>query len=328
VQDDARRFLRTSADSHDVIIGDVFHPDQVGRSALLSVQQFERARARLAPQGLFVQWLALNQFDLEALQLILRSFVRVFPDACLFMDGFRVALVGGMGALDPASRLEGILQRPAEELESQSGGEGLWTWLGRYWGAVPADDGGAVQDEWRPHIEFHLPQARYRNGLEFDRVLAWLLERRPAPEDAAAMLGVSATDREEMERAYIAADLALRAWLAGLQGDVARSNRLVRFAFEANPRDRWVGFSLADSMLAALEQMEREGSGHGIDRAQALEAVLSVRPDHADTLRALWRMAREAGDEPRMRHYLERLAALAPFDKDVTEFNALIDEGR
>lgn len=326
VQDDARRFLRTSAQAYDVIIGDVFHPDQVGRSALLSVQQFERARARLAPQGLFVQWLALNQFDLEALQLILRSFVRVFPDARMFMDGFRVALVGGMGALEPSSRLRDILQRPAADLESQSGGEGIWTWLGRYWGELPVDDGGAVQDEWRPRIEFHLPQARYRNGLEFDRVLAWLLERRPAPEEAAAALGVAAAERENMERAYIAADLALRAWLASLQGDTSRSNRLIRFAFEANPRDRWVGFSLADNMLAALEQIDDAGSGRGLDRVQALEAVLSVRPDHVDTLRALWLLAREAGDEARMRDYLSRLSDLSPFDKDVIEFNVLTKE--
>ncbi len=323
VQDDARRFLRTSSARYDVIIGDVFHPDLVGRSALLSVQQFERARARLAPQGLFVQWLALNQFDPEALQLILRSFGRVFPDARMFMDGFRVALVGGMGELEPSLRLQRILMRSAADLERQSGGEGIWTWLGRYWGRLPADDGGAVQDEWRPRIEFHLPQARYRSGLAFDEVLVWMLAQRPSPEEAAAELGVTPADYERLERAYVAADLALRAWLAGLQADTARSNRLIRFAFEANPRDRWVGFSLADSMLMALEQVDAVE----IDREQVLEAVLTVRPDHADTLRALWRLAREAGDETRMQHYLSRLSELSPFDKDVIEFKRLKEPG-
>ncbi|VAW85982.1 Spermidine synthase long, partial [hydrothermal vent metagenome] len=94
VRDDVRRFLQRETKRYDVIIGDLFHPDLVGRSALLSVEQFQRVRARLTPaDGLYVQWLALNQFDVASLQVILRTFHYVFPEGELFLDGFRLALV-------------------------------------------------------------------------------------------------------------------------------------------------------------------------------------------------------------------------------------------
>ena len=40
VHDDARHYLLRTREKYDVIIGDLFHPDLVGRSNLLSVQQF------------------------------------------------------------------------------------------------------------------------------------------------------------------------------------------------------------------------------------------------------------------------------------------------
>ncbi|MDX8391049.1 MAG: fused MFS/spermidine synthase, partial [Mariprofundaceae bacterium] len=72
-RDDARRFLRASTAHYDVIVGDLFHPDMVGRANLLSLQQFRRARERLNEDGVFVQWLALNQFDIAMLKVVLKT---------------------------------------------------------------------------------------------------------------------------------------------------------------------------------------------------------------------------------------------------------------
>jgi spermidine synthase len=131
-RDDARRFLRRTPDRYDVIVGDLFHPDLVGRSALLSRQQFQRAKGRLNERGVFVQWLALNQFDLGALQVVLRTFKSVFPDAVMFLDGFKLAMVGSpdgnafaISALANMGRLEwGVI-------EQVTGAEGMGTWMGR-----------------------------------------------------------------------------------------------------------------------------------------------------------------------------------------------------
>ncbi len=308
VWDDARHYLEAGRKAYDVIIGDVFHPDLVGRSALLSVQQFRRVRARLAPGGLYVQWLALNQFDPQSLQVVMRTFQRVFPDAVGFIDGFRFALVGPNGRFDPDGAVLGRMRRLDEAgRRGVTGGEGPWTWLGRYWGRLDTPP-GRVQGEWAPYIEFRLPKARYQGDLNTVSVLVYLLRHRPGLKEAQAALNVAQGDTEAFERGYLATELGTRSWLASLRGREGQAQRLLRLAYDGNPRDRWISFSLADQMFATLSQAR----AHGLDRRHALETILNIRPDHVGALRALWRLERQAGHPERARAYLDRIRKISP----------------
>ncbi len=78
---DARRFVRTSAQHYDVVVADLFHPARSGAGALYTVEHFAAIRSRLAPGGLFCQWLPLHQLDLATLQSITRSYLAVYPGA-------------------------------------------------------------------------------------------------------------------------------------------------------------------------------------------------------------------------------------------------------
>ncbi len=310
VRDDARHFLQTTRQAYDVIIGDLFHPDLVGRSALLSLQQFQRAKSRLADGGLFVQWLALNQFDPQSLQVILRTFKQVFPEAVMFVDGFRLALVGGVGwqtnieaSLKSLSRLDAVAQGAA------TGTEGLWSWLGRYWGPVKASD-GAVQGEWSPVIEYHLPRARYRGEMDLVVLVEWLLQQRPHFSQAQQSLMVSKAQSESFERGYVATELALRSWVAELKGDVRQAQKLLQLAYQANPKDRWVSGALADRMYAGLQAMVEQGA----DPRNALEAILYIRSDHVEALRALWQLEQTEGNQLRADEYRQKLQVLSPLD--------------
>ena len=312
-RDDARRYLRTTQKHYDVIIGDLFHPDLVGRSSLLSLQQFERAHAALNEGGLFVQWLALNQFDPDSLQVVMRTFRKVFPDAVIFIDGFRLALVGGNGWQPSSEALKKNLQQLTPEQQQQAtGGEGPWSWLGRYWGPMVVSE-GAVQDEWAPVIEYSLPRARYRGDMDLVKLLDWLLQQRLHVSIAQQKLAVSEEDREAFERGYVATELAIRSWVAELKGDERQGQKLLRLAYQANPKDRWVTGTIADRMYAGIEQM----AAQSIDREKALESIIAIRPDHVDALRDLWQIALTQGDKEKAQSYREKLLKISPLEVDL-----------
>ena len=310
-RDDVRHFLSATEDKYDVIIGDVFHPDLAGSSSLLSVQQFQRARNHLSNNGLFVQWLALNQFDNESLKVIFRSFRRVFPDAQIFLDGMHLALVGPNQKLSGATGMLRNLQRmPVAQQYQATAGEGGWTWLGRYWGAVP-DSPGPVQDEWSPMIEYRLPRARYAGELDVSSLLRNLLQIRPNVRAAATLLGVQDAGKESFERAYMATELMVRSWLASAQGETQPAGRLMYLAYQANQKDRWIAYALADSMFSSLAQAR----DHGLNERDALQKILRINSQHVEAQRALWRLERQAGDaqaEPSRMRLLE----LSPLDRE------------
>ncbi|MDT8384026.1 MAG: fused MFS/spermidine synthase [Gammaproteobacteria bacterium] len=315
VRDDARHFLQSNPERFDVIVGDLFHPDLVGRSALLSRQQFERARNHLAPGGVFVQWLALNQFDVNNLQVVLQTFRQAFPDAVIFVDAFRLAMVGVRdGEINSEQLLANMQRLSSVQQDEATGGEGTWTWLGRYWGHIPPLK-TAIQDEWAPVIEYQLPGARYSGGLDLSQVLSWLVSVRPGIDAAARQLQVKGDHFPYFERAYAATELAHRSWLALLREQSAEGRRLLPLAYQANPRDRWVGFALADAVL--LDRTAAQA--RGVSERQLLESVLKIRPDHVEALRGLWRLAEAAGNTAQAGHYRQRFAALSPLSIELHE---------
>jgi spermidine synthase len=78
---DARRYVRTATQRYDVVVADNFHPARSGSGSLYTVEHFQAVRQRLAPGGLFCQWLPLHQLDLDTLRSIVRAFVQVYPQA-------------------------------------------------------------------------------------------------------------------------------------------------------------------------------------------------------------------------------------------------------
>lgn len=309
-RDDARHFLSTTQGNYDVIVGDLFHPDLAGMGSLLSVQQFQRARNHLNADGIFVQWLALNQFDIQSLNVVLRSFQRVFPDAQLFMDGMHLALVGPRKNFSGASIMLGNLHRlTVQEQGLATGDEGAWTWLGRYWGPI-SESSGPVQDEWVPYIEFNLPRARYDGSVNLATLMLWLLQRHPDADAAMKILGIGADDKSRFGRAYVATELAVRAWVSSVQGDAAKSGSLIWLAYQVNPQDHWIANALADNMMQSLSQ----ASQHGLSEREAFQRILKVYPNYVGALRALWHLERSAGNMQEAEQYRLRLLAISPLD--------------
>lgn len=314
IRDDARRYLKTDTRTYDVIVGDLFHPDLVGRSALLSRQQFSRAKDRLNKDGIFVQWIALNQFDKQSLQIVLRTFKRVYPDAVLFVDAFRLALVGINGTLGGFS----AIQKNASQLDADgrhlvTGGESIHTWLGRYWGRIDVDEQGPIQDEWSPKIEFSLPQARYDGGLDLAVLLHELLQRRPHVSQAIKELNIDSGNVAAFERAYIGTELAHRSWLALLQKKNREGHRLLKLAYQANPMDRWIGMAVADATLENFD-IARPAD---VSELAVLESILKIRPQHPNALKRLWEFYKRNGNDEKAQLYRKKFESVSPFDKSL-----------
>jgi spermidine synthase len=309
--DDARHYLLAHPQRYDVIVGDLFHPDLAGMSRLLSVEQFTRARAHLNPDGVFAQWLALNQFDAAALDAVLRSFRAAFPDGVLFFDGMHLALVGSTGPQAWGANLRAQLQGLPQELaERRSGGEGAWTWLARYCG--PVDGGtGPLQRDAEPLIEYRLPQLRYAARTPLGGLLRRLLRQRPPLDAAAHALGLDAARDVAFADAYGAAGLALQGWADGVDGDAAAMAQQLRLAYESNPREHWVAAAVAQDLVE-----QAAGAGRLQDPA-VLARILQVDPEQLDALRALWHLQRAGTAAAAAPDALARLRALAPLDREL-----------
>ncbi len=309
-QDDARHFLSAAPRQYDVIVGDLFHPDLAGVSSMLSVEQFQRVRARLAPNGLFVQWLALNQFDEQTLAIVLRSFREVFPESQLFLDGLHLALLGPKDRWAGAAALNEHLGRlTAAQLAGVAASEDAKEWLGRYWGPIGSSLGPA-QHEWAPVIEFLLPRLHYGSGTDVAPMLRSLLARRPTIDEAAKQLHVAVAQREDFRRAYIGTELQARSELAAWKGSVLEADRLIGLAYEADPHDRWIAYAVADRLLANLDAAPERG----LSREQLLQKIVIINPWSADAWRALWRLQLANGDANAAASRA-RLLELSPLDR-------------
>jgi spermidine synthase len=82
--DDARHILLASDDTYDVIISEPPHPWVSGVANLFTRDFYRLAARRLAPDGVFAQWVQSYQISLENYRSVLASFQSVFPEVMIF----------------------------------------------------------------------------------------------------------------------------------------------------------------------------------------------------------------------------------------------------
>ncbi len=311
IRDDARRFLKAGDEKFDIIVGDLFHPDLIGRSELLSLQQFERAKNRLAVDGVFVQWLALNQFDLETLKVVLATFQQVFPDAVLFMDGFRLGMLGVNGEFYGIEAINSQLKSLSPALAGElTGGEGLWSWAARYWGPIRNVENAQIQDEWAPVIEFQLPKAKFNRQNHLHVLLDFLLVNRDSITQAKEIMRVTDGQAPYFEQARMASEMYYQSWMAAFSGKDSDSQQLLTMAYANNPDDQWVSFGLADGMFVSLDQ----AMSQGIEKKAALLRILEVRPDHIEALKALRLLYLAQGEKSEADRISSDIMSLSPLE--------------
>jgi spermidine synthase len=195
---DARRYARSSERHYDVIVSDNFHPARSGSGALYTVEHFAAVRRRLAAAGVFCQWLPLHQLDLDTLRSIVRSYLRVYPQAwAIIANNSLETPVIGLVARNDSSRFDvrslsaRLAQQALSEQRAELGLEDELAVLGSVIAGPPsllrfAGNTPANTDD-RPLVAYRAPRLTYApDSSPRDRLLALLHELSVQPDQLIA----------------------------------------------------------------------------------------------------------------------------------------------
>jgi spermidine synthase len=235
--EDGRNVLQGTRERFDVIVSDLFMPWLAGAGSLYSLEAYRAGRERLAPGGLYAQWLALFQLSGEEFSTIARTMAEVFPQLTLWRGNFRgsrpiALLLGSVDAppLDPEvlrERLEAWIDPdlPRENTPSADPAQILLFYQGDLSRAADALGDGPIETDSRPRIEYraaiaHREKRAGRASALIDGEMVRLYERvfeRLDPESDPFLAKVEPA-RRGLPRAGLE---LLRAGVLERSGDVA-----------------------------------------------------------------------------------------------------------
>lgn len=204
--EDGRNLLEGTRERFDVVVGDLLMPWLAGAGGLYSVEAYRAGRERLAPGGLYAQWLALFQLSREEFATIARTMAEVFPHLALWRGNFRgslpiALLLGSVDAapLDP----DALRARLAEAVAAEAAAgralsidpeEVLLLYQGDLARARAALGPGAIETDARPRVEYraavahrekHAGRASALVGGEWIALCDEIFERAPPASDPA-----------------------------------------------------------------------------------------------------------------------------------------------
>lgn len=266
---DARRFVKAQGARYDLVVSDNFHPARSGSGLLYTVEHFGAVRARLAPGGLFCQWLPLHQIDLDSLRSVVQSFLAVYPDAVAILatNSLQTPVLGLVARPDAPRFSQQAVQA---RLAAHGGPQRLPDFgladpfavlgslvadaaaLRRFAGVAP------LNTDDHPVVAYRAPRITYApDSLPADRLQALLADFAAQPLDPARL--VDAADEPE--------------WLPRLGAYWAARDRFIEAGRAVRPSGD------AEQMLAQVQG--------------PLLAVLQTSPDFRPAFDPLQRMAQQ-----------------------------------
>jgi len=134
IYDDARHYIKTTAEKFDLITSDPVDPWIKGAASLYTVEYLELCKRHLNPGGFMVQWAPLYETDTEAVKSQIATFMTAFPQGTIWNNevdgsGYDCILLGQVGpneaetdALQPVDvdALQQRLDRPDYKSVQQS----------------------------------------------------------------------------------------------------------------------------------------------------------------------------------------------------------------
>ncbi|HKQ37472.1 MAG TPA: fused MFS/spermidine synthase [Verrucomicrobiae bacterium] len=170
VADDGRSFLRSSSETFDVVVADLFVPWHQGEALLYTADQFQAVRRRLKPDGIFCQWLPMFQLSQEQFYIVAGTFLDVFPTATVWRGDFSptqpaLALIAYRAAdpMDVERRIGELHRDPANPMLNHPAG--FWMFCaGMLNGNMPEIRKARRNRENQPWLEILGPLERQSHG--------------------------------------------------------------------------------------------------------------------------------------------------------------------
>ena len=276
---DARRFVRASRESYDVIVADLFHPARDGAGFLYTREHFEAVRQRLAPGGLFCQWLPLHQLDETTLRIIVRTFLEVFSHTEGFLLHFNtdVPALALVGTLDPMKLTGDWLEHRAAEpvfrqAMKQSGFDRTLALLGCHLAGprALADFSAAapLNTDNFPRVAFGAPRFASHADMRRDALLLALLERFSEDSRVFVAAGPDAGLFGTRLREFIAArDLYLRGLAVETDSELSKA---IDLYLESSRRSLYFTASYARlvNIIQVMAAADRESARRLFGRLQ------------------------------------------------------------
>jgi len=320
VLNDARGALMLAEQPYDAIVSQPSHPWTAGASHLYTREFFELVRDRLAPGGVFVQWIGMRFVDEDLLRSLLATLSAVYPEVQVYRpSGPALLFVSSDSPLDVTQVAIAIAASPehfarngvftAEDVAASQvlGSEG-----------VRALAAGAPENTDDHNLLASRSPKLRADFLRLPQLMEMVEQHDPLRAPAEGLKGVDLTRalirRRELARAEVVArsweeqerDLAL-AWIKG-QRQGAKASRLpVTRALERDPDSLDAHAAVLLAGLASPSPAREPASVALVRRALALERasdwgaleasdgeLASIGPEHplfdtASRLRSRWR---------------------------------------
>jgi spermidine synthase len=277
---DARRFVRSTDEAYDLVVSDNFHPARSGSGSLYTVEHFRAVGERLAPGGIFCQWLPLHQLDLDTLRSIVRSFLSAHRHAwaLLATNSLDTPVLGlvarngpqGFDANEVHARLVAAtraMEPAAYGLPDELAVLGSFVAGPRALARFAAD--APLNTDDRPVVAYRAPRITYAaDSRPRERLLALLGQVTVAPEELL-VADADATRAMRLSRYWTARNRFIEAGRdVRLSGDVRVMLQQVREPLLAV-------LSISPDFRPAYEPLVRMGAALGRSEPEEARALLT-----------------------------------------------------
>lgn len=173
VAEDGRQYLAATDESFDVIVSDLFVPWHAGTGTLYTREHFETVRSRLAPGGVFAQWLPMFQLSQRDFEVIARTLREVFPNVVLWRGDFYAnrPILALIATVDRTPFDRATLLRRARDVAPRLSDEEILAGVLPFYvgnlGAAPTVLGeGDINTDEHPVIEYLSPRTQWGTGSQ------------------------------------------------------------------------------------------------------------------------------------------------------------------